>query len=138
MHNILVYLIFITALIHSHTAAPIAHRGKNDILLVKAKLFAGIGTFYDVGSGSCGETDTNTEFVVAMNSIQMKNGVNPNMNPLCAHMVYITGSTGTATAKIVDTCPSCASGSLDMSPSLFQKVCGTLSIGVCKIKWDYL
>ncbi|CEP13372.1 hypothetical protein [Parasitella parasitica] len=97
---------------------------------VKGKLFSGSGTYYQVGSGSCGQHDTNSELVVAMNKAQMENGSNPNNNPRCDKMVTITGDKGTVTAKVVDTCPSCANA--------FKKVCGDLAEGVCNISWKFL
>lgn len=42
---------------------------------VKGNLFSGSGTFYKVGSGSCGEYDTDSELVVAVNKAQMENGM---------------------------------------------------------------
>ncbi|KAI8378621.1 RlpA-like double-psi beta-barrel-protein domain-containing protein-containing protein [Blakeslea trispora] len=101
----------------------------------------GRGTFYDVsvGLGSCGRQSKNSDLVVAVNHVQMKNGANPNNNPHCGRRVKIVGKTGKPiNAEVVDTCPGCAVGCLDMSSSLFQKVCGELSMGTCPIKWDFL
>ncbi|KAI7897785.1 RlpA-like double-psi beta-barrel-protein domain-containing protein-containing protein [Cokeromyces recurvatus] len=101
----------------------------------------GTGTYYDVaaGFGSCGEMNSNDDMVVAVNYIQMENGSNPNNNPRCDKKVKIIGKTRkVVTARIVDTCPGCSSGSLDMSTALFKKVCGDLALGVCKIKWDFI
>lgn len=78
----------------------------------------GTGTYYDVaaGVGSCGETNSNDDMVVAVNHDQMKNGANPNKNPYCDKKINIIGKTGISVqARIVDTCPGCDSGSLDMS-----------------------
>ncbi|GAN09626.1 riboflavin aldehydeforming enzyme [Mucor ambiguus] len=105
---------------------------------VEGKLFSGSGTYYKVGSGSCGERDTDNELVVAMNKAQMDNGSNPNSNPKCDKMVSITGDIGTVTARVVDTCPACANGALDMSPTTFKRVCGDLAEGVCNISWKFL
>lgn len=78
----------------------------------------GTGTYYDVaaGVGSCGQTNSNDDMVVAVNHGQMKNGANPNNNPHCDKKVKIVGKTGKSMeARIVDTCPGCAHGCLDMS-----------------------
>ncbi|CAO3699284.1 hypothetical protein G6F70_004660 [Rhizopus microsporus] len=100
--------------------------------------FVGKGTYYDVGPGSCGQTNSNSEMVVAVNKEQMANGGNPNSNPKCNKKVKIVGPSGkSATARVVDTCPGCDSGSLDMSPALFKKVCGDLGLGVCSIHWGF-
>lgn len=58
------------------SSAPLENRGLGSRLLkgVKAKLFSGLGTFYEVGSGSCGEYDTDSDLVVAVNKAQMENG----------------------------------------------------------------
>ncbi|KAI8992409.1 RlpA-like double-psi beta-barrel-protein domain-containing protein-containing protein [Pilobolus umbonatus] len=106
--------------------------------------FSGIGTYYDVGSGSCGSVDSNSQLVVALSSLVMKNvliyhvaGPNPNKNPMCNKQVKIVGLLGKTTyARVVDTCPSCDKGHLDMSPALFKKVCGDLGLGICKINWE--
>ncbi|ORZ03698.1 hypothetical protein BCR43DRAFT_419472, partial [Syncephalastrum racemosum] len=62
------------------------------------------------GSGSCGQTDTDNEYVVAVNKAQMHNGPNPNNNKKCEKMVYIEGAKGNCKARIVDTCPKCPNG----------------------------
>ena len=59
------------------STAPLERRiiGASKLLQdVKGKLFSGSGTYYKVGSGSCGEHDTDSELVVAMNKAQMDNG----------------------------------------------------------------
>lgn len=113
------------------STAPLERRiiGASKLLQgVKGKLFSGSGTYYEVGSGSCGERDTDSDLVVAVNKAQMDNGnvecvpkqlaclthanpgSNPNVNPKCDKMVSITGDNGSVTARVVDTCPACANG----------------------------
>ncbi|KAI8086756.1 uncharacterized protein BX664DRAFT_366151 [Halteromyces radiatus] len=106
---------------------------------IKSALFKGIGTYYEVpGVGSCGKEDNDDELVVAVNQPQMKNGANPNQNPECEKKVIITGEQGkSTTARIVDTCPTCPRGNLDMSPKVFKTICGNLEKGKCKIKWRF-
>ncbi|KAI8331460.1 hypothetical protein BD560DRAFT_494130 [Blakeslea trispora] len=101
--------------------------------------FEGSGTHYDVaaGVGSCGETKSNDDLVVALNKDQMKNGPNPNTNYRCGLRVSVKGAKGSTYATVADTCPGCASGSIDMSPSLYSVVCGDLDLGVCDITWDF-
>lgn len=43
-------------------------------------------------------------------------GPNPNNNPHCQNMVFITGNQGSTSARIVDTCPACAQGNIINSP----------------------
>lgn len=57
-------------------SAPIQHDRQPGVVdNVKDVFYHGIGTYYEVpGIGSCGESDTDDEFVVAVNRPQMKNG----------------------------------------------------------------
>jgi hypothetical protein len=109
-------LFFILSLSFYLTSAAPVNNNKRGLLGarlfkgVKTKLFSGLGTFYEVGSGSCGEYDSDSDLVVAVNKAQMQNGANPNNNPHCDNMVHIKGDHGSTSAKIVDTCPSCANG----------------------------
>ncbi|KAI9489692.1 hypothetical protein BDB00DRAFT_876125 [Zychaea mexicana] len=105
---------------------------------IKGDALSGVGTYYNAGPGSCGETDTNDELVVAINKPQMHNGPNPNVNPHCNKYVYVTGPNGETKARIVDTCPLCPEGCLDLSPTVFQIVCGELSKGKCQIDWKFM
>ncbi|KAI7862547.1 hypothetical protein BDF14DRAFT_1854430 [Spinellus fusiger] len=92
-------------------------------LHIRSRPFNGPGTYYTVGPGSCGETNSDTEMVVAMNTIQMDNGPNPNSNPHCQKMVSIKGDEGVVKARIIDTCPGCKPLGLDMSPACKMVYC---------------
>ncbi|GAA5796358.1 hypothetical protein EDC94DRAFT_622602 [Helicostylum pulchrum] len=124
----------------------IQHTEARPLDLVKAatgKLFEILGkaTYYDVeaGVGSCGIQSSNSDHVVAVNHGQMDNGANPNKNPKCNQKVKINGPNGKdIEADVVDTCPGCSHGCLDMSASLFELVCGSLDLGVCSINWDFV
>ena len=67
----------------------------------------------------------------------MKNGPNPNNNPVCGSTINIynpnTGTTHTAT--IVDTCEGCAEYDIDVSPSLFSAVAPNGNGRVHGIDW---
>ena len=79
-------------------------------------------TYYDVsvGLGSCGWQGDNGQMLVALSSADMKNGANPNNNPLCHQTVMITYGGQTHQATVYDTCPTCAEGSIDMTQTLFN------------------
>lgn len=66
----------------------------------------------------------------------MKNGANPNHNPTCGKYVNVHGPKGSVRVKIVDTCPPCASGDLDLSPAAFGKI-ADFAKGRVKISWDW-
>lgn len=50
------------------------HKVDDLLNTIKGTVNQGIGTYYDVGPGSCGKTDTDDELVVAVNKAQMHNG----------------------------------------------------------------
>ena len=96
-------------------------------------------TYYDVevGMGSCGTTATNSENVVALSKLDMKNGVNPNANPLCGTMINIYSDTGVHQARVFDTCPVCASGALDVPEKLFKAIAPNGDGRVSGISWSF-
>jgi hypothetical protein len=96
-------------------------------------------TYYDVevGLGSCGTTATNDENVVALSYLDMNNGANPNNNPLCGKTINIYSDTGVHTAKVFDTCPACAKGSLDLPEPLFKLIAPAGDGRVKGVSWSF-
>ncbi|CAF1383113.1 unnamed protein product [Rotaria sordida] len=80
------------------------------------------------------------EFIAALNSAQFDpstpNG-NPNNNPLCNREIEVSGPRGTARVRVVDRCPGCPYGGLDLSPAAFQRIVGDLSQGVGQVTWEW-
>ncbi|CDH60010.1 hypothetical protein RO3G_09000 [Lichtheimia corymbifera JMRC:FSU:9682] len=118
-------------------AAVILRKREESLDSLPGTQYDGTGTYYDTGVGSCGKKDTNDELIVAINKAQMGNGPNPNANPHCGKYVVVQGTNGNVKAKIEDTCPTCGSGSLDLSPAVFRAVCGDESKGKCAIHWKF-
>ncbi|KAI9362374.1 RlpA-like double-psi beta-barrel-protein domain-containing protein-containing protein [Pilaira anomala] len=100
---------------------------------------SGTATFFTPNVGSCGWKNKPSDLIVAVNGKDMKNASGKsNKNPLCGKMVEVTNSSGKKIrAKIVDTCPGCSKGDLDLSPAAFSKL-APLSKGILKIKWRYV
>ncbi|OAD67199.1 hypothetical protein PHYBLDRAFT_94301, partial [Phycomyces blakesleeanus NRRL 1555(-)] len=99
--------------------------------------FSGDGTYYDVGPGSCGSYNSNNEYVAALNKEQMGYASNPNENPNCGRRVRVSGPNGrTLTITIVDMCPACGYGSLDLSPVVYRQLGGG-SAGRIHINWSW-
>lgn len=98
--------------------------------------YSGDGTYYQPGLGSCGWTNSDSDMIVAVNHIQMANGANSNHNPNCGRTIKVKGPKGSVTVKVVDTCPGCGSGALDLSPAAFEKI-ADLSAGRVPISWSY-
>ncbi|KAI8071051.1 RlpA-like double-psi beta-barrel-protein domain-containing protein-containing protein [Gongronella butleri] len=98
--------------------------------------FKGDGTYFNPGLGSCGQTDGDHDMIAALNAPQMGYSANPNKNPNCGRYAQVKGPKGTVKVKIVDTCPPCKSGSLDLSPAAFAKI-ANLAAGRVPITWSW-
>ncbi|OAV89517.1 hypothetical protein PTTG_04128 [Puccinia triticina 1-1 BBBD Race 1] len=94
--------------------------------------FSGHATYFAPGTGACGDTNSQSDFIVAMNQAQYEGG-----SP-CHKTVSIKNeATGkTVQAKVTDECPGCGFGSLDLSPSAFQAI-GNMEQGVLPISWQF-
>ncbi|EIN03661.1 hypothetical protein PUNSTDRAFT_109272 [Punctularia strigosozonata HHB-11173 SS5] len=87
-------------------------------------------TFYETGLGACGKTNTDADFIVALNSQQYGSGGN------CFDMITITANGKTTQAQITDECPGCPYGGLDLSPGLFSFFADQ-SAGVIYGSWNF-
>jgi len=93
--------------------------------------FSGEATYYDAdGTGACGFPASNDFMVAAINDEQYSKAN-------CGKCVEVTGPRGTAIVRIVDKCPGCDSGDLDLSQTAFGKV-ARLSDGRVKITWHFV
>ena len=91
--------------------------------------FSGEATYYAAdGTGACGlPASPNDLNVAAMNGSQYKKS-------WCGQCVLVTGPKGSVKVRIVDLCPGCAQGDLDLSKQSFTAI-ATLSAGRVKITW---
>jgi expansin (peptidoglycan-binding protein) len=94
--------------------------------------FSGEATYYAAnGTGACGFPASPSDlFVTAMNKAQYTKSV-------CGKCVSVTGPKGTVKVRIVDLCPGCAFGGLDLSEQAFAKI-SPLSAGRVKITWSFV
>ncbi|KAI2630104.1 RlpA-like double-psi beta-barrel-protein domain-containing protein-containing protein [Xylaria nigripes] len=90
--------------------------------------FTGDMTYYEPGLGACGQTNSASDAVVALSTAQYDGS--------CGKTITIIKDGKTATAKVVDKCPGCASGSIDVSPAVFQSL-EPLSVGRTTVSWSY-
>jgi expansin (peptidoglycan-binding protein) len=91
----------------------------------------GIATYYNAtGAGAC-LFDPSPEdlMVAAMNAVEYDNAA------YCGAYVYISGPKGTVTVRIVDLCPECEAGHLDLSPQAFALI-ADLPQGRVSISWQ--
>lgn len=92
---------------------------------------AGVATFYSAdGSGSCsfGASPADLD-VAAMNAAQWNNSA------VCGGCVRVDGPKGSVTVRIVDQCPDCASGTLDLSAQAFAKIADPVG-GRVNVRWQ--
>ncbi|CAF3154469.1 unnamed protein product [Rotaria sp. Silwood2] len=104
--------------------------------------YSGRCTYYNVEGGytACGTQHSDNEYIVAMNSAQFDphtpNG-NPNHNRLCNRKIQVNGPHGSVEVRVVDRCPGCPYGGLDLSPTAFRAIAGNLDVGVVHVSWNW-
>ncbi|XXG99453.1 hypothetical protein Hte_005792 [Hypoxylon texense] len=84
-------------------------------------------TYYTPGLGACGETNTESDAVVAMSPAQYGH---------CGKTIKIHYNGKTGSAKIVDKCPGCGGDGIDVSPKVFKEF-ADLSVGRVAVTWEY-
>jgi len=91
---------------------------------------SGEGTYYSAdGTGNCSfEASPNDLMVAALNAPDYQSAA------LCGACLEVSGPNGTVTVRVVDQCPECKHGDLDLSPQAFQKL-APLSAGRVPITW---
>ena len=121
-------------------------------------------TWFNVGLGSCGVFNVDSDFIVAVDIHTIQTfpgaGSNPNTyvlgtlvlvqplmyahdcahrNPMCGRLMQVNTPDGhSVTVTVADTCPSCAVGSVDLTPAAFKKL-APLSVGrIHGVKWTLL
>lgn len=96
--------------------------------------FSGQATYYDVGLGACGVTNTNSELIAAMNVDQF--GSQSNGNPICGKQATLYYQGKSVTVTVQDKCPGCSYGDIDLSPAAFQALADE-SLGRIPITWHF-
>jgi expansin len=93
---------------------------------------AGDATFYDAdGSGNCSFDPTGDLMIGAMNHADYADSA------ACGACAHLVGPSGEVTVKIVDQCPGCDVGDIDLSPEAFSKIADT-SLGRVEMHWKYV
>ena len=91
----------------------------------------GIATYYDAtGAGAClYDPSPGNLMVAAMNWPEFNNSA------ACGSYIYVQGPKGAVTVRIVDLCPECLAGHLDLSREAFAKIANIVD-GRVNIKWQ--
>ncbi|KAJ2550157.1 hypothetical protein GGH95_006121 [Coemansia sp. RSA 1836] len=108
---------------------------KNKSKVSAAGPFVGRLTNYTVENDACGTNSKGSDMVAALNKPQY--GDTDKVSPNCGRCAKIKGDKATVIVKIVDACPECKFGSLDLSKAAFKAV--TNADGVAKdISWSWV
>ncbi|KAG9015759.1 hypothetical protein FRB93_012324 [Tulasnella sp. JGI-2019a] len=96
----------------------------------RSTTYRGQATFFYTGLGACGHWNTNSQPIIALDAALYQK------SKACGKWITIqnTNTKKSARGYIVDECPSCGWGSLDLSPSLFSQL-APQSEGVVPISW---
>ncbi|KAK9720778.1 hypothetical protein K7432_003934 [Basidiobolus ranarum] len=117
------------------STAPVQNEGGS--LFSKRGSFSGDGTYYNPGLGSCEVVSGPTQLIAALNAPQFGSYPRPRNSPACFSCAMVHGPKGSVKVQIVDTCPSCKEGDLDLSPSAFEHI-ADLAQGRVHITWNYV
>ncbi|ORX96406.1 hypothetical protein K493DRAFT_314524 [Basidiobolus meristosporus CBS 931.73] len=115
--------------------APVNVRSGTSIY--KRDGFSGEGTYYDPGLGSCEVTSSPNELIAALNVAQFGSYARPSNSPACSSCALVHGPLGSVQVKIVDMCPGCKHGDLDLSPAAFNRIAKQAD-GRVQISWEYV
>lgn len=90
----------------------------------------GIATYYDAtGAGNCGYDPSPNDLLVAAIDAPQYAG-----SAACGECVDVTGPSGSVRVRIVDKCPECGVGHLDLSREAFARI-ADLQLGRVDISW---
>jgi expansin (peptidoglycan-binding protein) len=95
-------------------------------------IHTGEATYYTFasGAGACMFDSTpNNLMIGAMNQIDYQG------SRICGECVTVTGPKGTILIRIVDLCPECPRGNIDLSPLAFAMI-GDIALGHVPITWQ--
>lgn len=81
------------------------------------------------GEGSCSFDSTDDGMIGAMNIVDFSR------SQICGACVMVTGPDSTILIRIVDLCPECPRGDIDLSPLAFSAIADTL-LGRVPITWN--
>ncbi|KAI1325141.1 RlpA-like double-psi beta-barrel-protein domain-containing protein-containing protein [Xylariaceae sp. FL0255] len=121
------FLLALSTLTTGALAAPTSNPS-NDIS-ARGASYSGDLTYYTPGLGSCGVTNSDSDHVVALSSADYDASY-------CGKTITITKGGKTATASVEDKCPGCASGSIDVSSTVFEQI-ADLSVGRTTVDWSF-
>jgi expansin (peptidoglycan-binding protein) len=136
---VLLLLLVLPGVINAHSQADASHIIWLPMLLntqptpTPNPVHQGIATYYDAnGDGACMfGPSPNDLLVAAMNAEEYDNAAN------CGAYLHLSGPKGELNVRVVDLCPECKAGHLDLSPQAFSQL-GDPVQGVIPITWQLI
>jgi expansin (peptidoglycan-binding protein) len=114
------------------TAAKPGAGGSGNGRIQFGRTYSGRATFYGAtGAGNCSFDASSDLMVAAMNQQDYDN------SQACGAHVSVKGPNGTVAVRIVDRCPECPPGAIDLSQQAFAKI-AAVSAGRVPITWRLL
>lgn len=92
--------------------------------------YHGDATYYPANDalGNCSYGEISYTRIAALNSADYDNA------RMCGAYVQVTGPRGTETVKIIDRCPECKPGDIDLNDAVFGKIADPLA-GRVRVSW---
>ena len=108
--------------------------GPPDSCAPNPDLRTGEATYYDFadGSGNCSFDPSPDDLMIGAMNHEDYAG-----SDACGACVRLAGPNGEITVRIVDQCPECPAGDIDLSPEAFSQI-AELSAGRVPISWSYV
>ncbi|KAG0049000.1 hypothetical protein BGZ83_006143 [Gryganskiella cystojenkinii] len=102
---------------HSNATSWNSH-GQGDATFYDPSVKNSVGQFSE---GACGFAFINSphDLVVALNKPDFGDFADVSRSPACGQCLHVKGPNGTVQVQVVDMCPECASGSVDLTSSAF-------------------
>ncbi|KZT10252.1 uncharacterized protein LAESUDRAFT_734785 [Laetiporus sulphureus 93-53] len=131
MSRLAFLVVALSALASTVSASPIAANATE--VLDKRVTHDGKATWYNVGLGACGYTDTDNKPIVAISHLIYGSGGN------CNQWIAITNKANGVTkyGQTRDECMGCGQSDIDLSPSLFESLGADLGKGVLQVEWHF-
>ncbi|KAK4063876.1 hypothetical protein Trihar35433_8584 [Trichoderma harzianum] len=89
-------------------------------------------TFYNTGLGACGSVNNDQELVAAVSAALFDS------QSVCGRSISVNFNGATVNVQVVDRCAGCAFGDIDLSPSAFSALTGSLDAGRVQGSWDFI
>ncbi|KAK2615785.1 hypothetical protein N8I77_002512 [Diaporthe amygdali] len=124
----------LTALAALATAAPAPQSSRG--------ITSGSLTWYTEGLGqgytACGTLSAITDHIAALSPADYGEYANPNESPVCGKQIRVHGPNGNSVlATVADRCAGCATGDVDVTPTVFLELGYAQDVGRVAIDWNF-